>query len=457
MTAPLDDEVADLRRANAELQRRLNEALAERDESLQRETATTEVLRVINSSPGDLTPVFEAMLEKATRLCEASFGIMNTYDGKHFRAGAAHHVPAALVEWSERNPVQFGPGTGPARIVGGENLVHTVDLTATEAYQRGDPSRRALVDLGGARSHLIAALRKDGALLGTIGVYRQEVQPFSDKQVALLENFAAQAVIAMENARLITETREALEQQTATAEVLQVINSSPGDLMPVFDAMLDRAMRLCGAAFGELAIIEGGQPRTVTTRGVPAAFAKFRSRYRASPLPGSITARVFAGEPVIHTIDAADSDLYREGEPHRRAMVDLGGARTSLAVTLMKDRDVLGAIHVYRQEVRPFTEKQIALLQNFAAQAVIAMENARLLNEIRQRQAELRVTFDNMVDGVAMFDGELRLAAWNRNFQELFDLADDFLAERRGFDEHVRYLTERGEFGETTPRPKSVA
>ena len=191
MTAPLDDEVADLRRANAELQRRLNEALAERDESLQRETATTEVLRVINSSPGDLTPVFEAMLEKATRLCEASFGIMNTYDGKHFRAGAAHHVPAALVEWSERNPVQFGPGTGPARIVGGENLVHTVDLTATEAYQRGDPSRRALVDLGGARSHLIAALRKDGALLGTIGVYRQEVQPFSDKQVALLENFAA--------------------------------------------------------------------------------------------------------------------------------------------------------------------------------------------------------------------------------------------------------------------------
>jgi len=261
----------------------------------------------------------------------------------------------------------------------------------------------------------------------------------------------------MENARLITETREALEQQTATAEVLQVINSSPGDLMPVFDAMLDRAMRLCGAAFGELAIIEGGQPRTVTTRGVPAALVKFRSQYQASPLPGSITARVFAGEPVIHTIDAADSDLYREGEPHRRAMVDLGGARTSLAVTLMKDRDVLGAIHVYRQEVRPFTEKQIALLQNFAAQAVIAMENARLLNEIRQRQAELRVTFDNMVDGVAMFDGELRLAAWNRNFQELFDLADDFLAERRGFDEHVRYLTERGEFGETTPRPKSVA
>jgi GAF domain-containing protein len=180
------------------------------------------------------------------------------------------------------------------------------------------------------------------------------------------------------------ELADALQRETASAEVLQVINTSPGDLQPVFEAILEKAMRLCGAAFGEMAIIEGAQTRTVITRGVPPAFAEFRRRHQASPLPGSITARVFAGEPVIHTIDAADSDLYREGEPHRGAMVDLGGARTSLTVTLMKGRDIVGAIHVYRQEVRPFTDKQIALLQNFAAQPVIAMENARLITQTRE-------------------------------------------------------------------------
>ena len=431
--------------------------LTETREALEQQTATAEVLQVINSSPGDLAPVFDALLDKAMHLCGAAFGILWIYDGELFRAAALRGATAEYAHFLTSTQHKPGRDNAHGRLLKGERFVHIANVEADSAYQSGDPIRRATVELGGARTLLAVPLRKEGAFLGNIVIYRRHVQPFSEKQIALLENFAAQAVIAMENARLITETREALDQQTATAEVLQVINSSPGDLKPVFDAMLDRAMRLCGAAFGELAIIEGGQPRTVTTRGVPAALVKFRSQYQASPLPGSITARVFAGEPVIHTIDAADSDLYREGEPHRRAMVDLGGARTSLAVTLMKDRDVLGAIHVYRQEVRPFTEKQIALLQNFAAQAVIAMENARLLNEIRQRQAELRVTFDNMVDGVAMFDGELRLAAWNRNFQELFDLADDFLAERRGFDEHVRYLTERGEFGETTPRPKSVA
>ena len=195
LIADLQRQLAECKGERDEAQRKLDEMTTEREEALAQQTATAEVLQVIKSSLGDLAPVFEAMLEKATRLCEASFGLMSTYDGEHFRAGAAHRVPAALVEWSEHNLLQFGPGTAPARIAGGENLVHTVDLTATEAYQRGDPSRRALVDLGGARSHLIAALRKDGALLGTIAVYRQEVRPFTDKQIALLQNFAAQAVI----------------------------------------------------------------------------------------------------------------------------------------------------------------------------------------------------------------------------------------------------------------------
>src|SRR5205823_4452252 len=201
-------------------------------------------------------------------------------------------------------------------------------------------------------------LRREETLLGILVLYRQEVRPFSEKQIALLQNFAAQAVIAMENARLMTETREALEQQTATAEVLGVVNSSPGDLVPVFDAMLEKAMRLCGAAFGTMLVTDGDHSRTVAARGVPAAFAEF---LKHAPMPArapGISSRIYAGEPFIHTADLKDDDLYRQGNAQRRAMVDLGGARTSLIVTLRKGPDVLGAIHIYRQEVRPFTDKQ---------------------------------------------------------------------------------------------------
>ncbi len=231
-------------------------------------------------------------------------------------------------------------------------------------------------------------LRKDDKLLGAITAYRQEVRPFSDKQIALLQNFAAQAVIAMENARLLTETREALEQQTATTEVLQVINASPGELQPVFEAVLEKATHLCDAAFGILWTFDRGHFHPMVWNKVPPAFAEFLRTYRPetqTPNPAAGLASMLRGDAFMQLMDAANTELYRSRRsPLNVAFVELGGARTGLIVPLRKDGVLLGAIRIFRQEVRPFTDKQIALLQTFAAQAVIAMENARLLTETRE-------------------------------------------------------------------------
>src|SRR5947207_14729617 len=266
------------------------------------------------------------MLEKALRLCDAVFGGLTTYDGERFHTLATRGLSPALAEVC-REPFAPSPGSFHERVARGELLFHG-DHLENPSLRAGSPQTRGVVELGGARTGLVIALRKDDRLVGSFWFYRQEVRPFSDKQIALLQNFAAQAVIAMENARLINETREALEQQTATAEVLQVINSSPGDLAPVFDAMLERAMRLSEAAFGYFMSFDGAPFHTAATRGVPAAFVEYRAHNPPAHGPGTGPARILAGHRVIHDVDLTDSDAYRNGEPNRRALVELGGVRT---------------------------------------------------------------------------------------------------------------------------------
>jgi GAF domain-containing protein len=368
--------------------------ITETREALEQQTATAEVLQVINSSPGDLVPVFDAMLEKAMRLCEAAFGTLWTYDGVCVHAAALHNVPPVFAEFLTRAPHQVGPDSAHGRLLRGEPVVHIPDIVAEKAYQLGDPIRRALVELGGGRTLLAVPLRKDHAFLGDFVIYRQEARQFSDKQIALLQNFAAQAVIAMENARLITETREALEQQTATAEVLGVINSSPGSLVPVFDAMLEKATRLCEAAFGTFWTYDGELARTVAVRNIPEAFREYLTDEAVRPDPRSFLGRAIHERRTLHIADNSAEEPYQSRVPIAVAAVELGGIRTFVHVPLLKDDAVLGVFTIYRQEVRPFSDKQIALLQSFAAQAVIAMENVRLITELRQRTGDLQESLE---------------------------------------------------------------
>jgi transcriptional regulator with GAF, ATPase, and Fis domain len=315
--------IADLRRELGECRveldkarQKLDESTIELNEALAQQTATAEVLQVINSSPGDLAPVFDAMLEKALRLCEAAFGYLVSFDGERFQTVAQRGLPARYAQYLATTVDQPGPDGGQLRVLRGERVVQFADMKDEDAYRNcRNPAHRAMVDLGGARTGLIVSLRKDAALLGTFTIYRQEMLPFSDKQIALLQNFAAQAVIAMENARLLTETREALEQQTATAEVLQVINSSPGDLAPGFDAMLEKATRLCEADFGIFWKYDGERFYPAALRGVPQAYAEFAMREPLKFDPESGIGRIERGESLAHYADLAAESLHSVRPP----------------------------------------------------------------------------------------------------------------------------------------------
>ena len=384
----------DLRERLDRRTRELAEVKKQLAEVLEQQTATAEVLQVINSSPGALAPVFDAMLEKAMHLCEAAFGGLWTFEEDRYHAVALRGVPQAFAAYLAERKEMPGPGTAPYRLRRGEPLVHNIDLAAEEPYRAGDPGRRALVDLGGARTALQVPLRKDDAVLGVITIYRQEVRPFSEKQIALLQNFAGQAVIAIENARLLSELRESLHQQTATSEVLQVISSSPGELQPVFRAMLEKATRVCDSKFGTLYLREGDGLRAVSMHGAPAAYTATRMGQLIKPGAATGLGRMMQTKEVVHVADVTAEPAYRERDPTRVAAAELGGVRTLLDVPMVKEGELIGAIAIYRAEVRPFSDKEIALVTNFANQAIIAIEDARLLSELRESLQQQTATAD---------------------------------------------------------------
>jgi len=361
--------------------------LNELRQSLEQQTATSEVLRIINSSSGELEPVFQAMLENAVRICDAKFGELFRFDGYAFHFAAEVGTPAELVEFQrQRGPFQPEPGTHLSRVIQTKQVSHTAD-TAAEGVLI------APAKYGGARSIVAVPMLKDDVLIGAISIYRQEVRPFTDKQIDLVQNFAAQAVIAIENTRLLNELRESLEQQTATANVLRVISSSPGDLKPVFNAMLANAVRICAANFGALYILEGNNYRLATGHNMPTVFLEERQRTPLSVTGNSALPRVARTKQSVQILDAAEDPAYRS-DPQRLRFVSQTGARTLVCVPMLKDDELVGAIAIYRQEVRPFADKQIELLANFASQAVIAIENARLLSELRESLQQQTATAD---------------------------------------------------------------
>jgi signal transduction histidine kinase/HAMP domain-containing protein len=387
-----NDMAGRLQESYADLEHKVEVRTQELTESLEQQTATSEVLQVISSSPGELQPVFKVILENATRICEAKYGNLYLFSEGAFQLVASSATLA--LDRLREPPIQPAPGTGLGRMLQARAAVQIADVLTDQEYPLNHPLRRA-AEQEGMRTLLCVPMIKEDALIGAISIFRQEVRPFADKQVQLVGNFAAQAVIAIENTRLLTELRESLEQQTATSDVLQVISRSSGELDRVFQAMLENAVRICDAAFGIIYRWDGESFSLLATHKTPPAFTEARRRSPLRPGPKTPLARMIASKTIIHLADAEVDPSYAEQrDPAVAAAVEIGGVRSALLVPMLKENELVGSFTVYRQEPRPFTDKQIELVQNFANQAVIAIENVRLLSELRESLQQQTATAD---------------------------------------------------------------
>jgi signal transduction histidine kinase len=386
----------------ASLRRELDEARQQLSEALEQQTATSEVLQVISSSP-ELEPVFRSMLEKATRICGAKVGSLALCEGDLWRVVARHNAPRELATRPGNTPYQPHPQSALGQVARTKQVIQIRDIAAGEPYAQRDPTHVAFVEVAGAQTLLAVPMLKENDLKGAIAIWRTESRPFTDKQIELVQNFANQAVIAIENTRLFNELRESLQQQTATADVLKVISRSTFDLQTVLDALVQSAARLCEADMAALLRLRGAIYQHAASHAIPADVSDQLMTIQIEPGRGTVAGRTALERHVVHVTDVLDDPEYVLGE-----VVKKMGARTMLGVPLLREGIPIGLIVLIRRSVRRFTDRQVELATTFADQAVIAIENVRLFDEIQDKNRQLAEASQNKSQFLSSMSHELR-------------------------------------------------
>jgi two-component system, NtrC family, sensor kinase len=412
-------------------------------ESLKQQTATADVLKVISRSTFDLHAVLSTLTESAATLCDAEKAFVSKRDGAVFRHAVSFGFSDEFDEYSRQNPMTPGRDTITGRAALERRTIHIPDVLADAEYKgKGFQSR------GQYRTGLGVPLLRESETIGVFGLMRTDVRPFTDKQIELVTTFADQAAIAIQNVKMFDELQErtrdlqeSLQQQTSTSDVLKIISRSSIDLETVLDTLVETVTRLCRADQAVMFRLRDDIYEPVATHGVSEQAKAYFTTHPPTPGRGTTAGRVALERRPVHIPDVLQDAEYTYAEVQKVA-----GFRTVLGIPLLREETMVGIFSLNRTRVDPFTDKEIELATTFADQAVIAIENARLFEQLRERQAELRVTFDNMGDGVVMFGADTRLVAWNRNFQEILELPDAFLAGRPRYAEYFRYLVDRGEY-----------